>query len=140
MLVTIAMEKKQVHVGESPKVIVTIENLSDHALCANGCCPEDMFYVQGEKGEPPTTYVERVETQRLLPGERDMPCGPGPGLIAYPGGTAKTTALLSYFYDLSAPGKYTVYVEIPSAEGVLRTDPVEFEILAADPVTKQDSR
>ncbi len=139
MLVTVAMEKKQVHVGESPKVILMIENLSDHAFEVNGCPPE-RFFVQGEKGEPPTTFIERDDTDRLLPGEAPLMCNDMGGPIVNPGGTQKLSAELKYFYDLTAPGKYSVYVEIPSAEGWLRTDPVDFEILPADPVAKKESK
>jgi len=139
MYITIAMEKKQVHAGESPKVVLTIENLTDHAFPVN-FCPPDRFWVQGERGEPPTTYLERVETQRWLPGERDLACGPGPAELLNPGGTSKSSWALSIFYDLSAPGKYSVYVDIWSTEGYLRTDPVEFEVLATDSVPKKDSQ
>jgi len=132
LLVTITMEKRQVHVGESPKVILTIQNVSDHAVTVNGCAT-DRFYVQGEKGEPTTTFIERDHTNRLLPGESPLGCTLVASVTLNPGGTFKGSALLSYFYDLSAPGKYTVYAEVASPEGWLRTDPIGFEVLTADP-------
>ena len=138
LLVTITMEKRQVHVGESPKVILMIQNVSDRAVTVNGCAAE-RFYVQGEKGEPPTTFIERDYTDRLLPGESPLGCTLVASVTLNPGGIFKGSALLSYFYDLGAPGKFTVFAEVASPEGWLRTDPIGFEVLAANSAPQVNS-
>jgi hypothetical protein len=138
VFVTTAMEKERVQVGESPKVFVTIKNLTDHAIYVGGC-DSVRFYVQGEKGEPPTTRIERDFTGRLNPGEAPLPCTAVVIQQINPGGSYTSSAELKYFYDLSLPGKYAVYVEVTSPEGWLRTDPVQFEILAKGPTPQKDS-
>jgi hypothetical protein len=140
LLVTIAMEKERVHVGESPIVTMVIENVSDETINLNDCMDDPRVWVQGAHGEPPTTYRERFSTGRLLPGEPDLACTLNMTYSVAPGASITRHIILDSFYDLREPGKYTVYVEFPSREGLLRTDPIKFEILAAEPVSTKDSK
>jgi len=133
---TIAMEKQMLPVGQPPRVLLTTKNLTDHLISAPGdsCGSVVRIWVQGEHGEPPTTLRERGATGRLLPGEGSLQCT----LVAdmpplAPGESTTRTFLLEYFYDLQVPGKYTVYLEVPSPEGWLRTDTVTFQIVAGEP-------
>ena len=64
--------------------------------------------------------------------------GPDAGLTIAPGSQGRLTFDLTAFYDLSAPGKYSVYLEYldspngPSKPGVwLRTNTLQFEITQA---------
>jgi hypothetical protein len=126
------MEKKQVQAGESPRVSLVIENVSDENIDLNDCFDEPRVWVQGEHGEPPTTYRERWSTSRLLPGEPELACTLNMTHRLAPGDSITRHIILNYLYDLHQPGKYSMYVEFPSKEGWLRTDPMDFEVLAAD--------
>lgn len=93
------------------------------------------IHVDGDKGEAPMTYVQRKLTGKLNPGE-----APFPGVkeilspimpydMPHPQDVRKF--LLSHLYDLSAPGKYTVYAEVqdPISQGWLRTNSVTFQVV-----------
>ncbi len=130
---TIAMEKQTLPVGQFPRVVLTIKNLTHHIIELDGCRPGATVWVQGEHGEPPTTLEERDDTGRLLPGETSLPCTATLIFPLWPGKSTTRTFLLEDFYDLQLPGKYTVYIEFPSPEGRLRTDTVKFQIVAGEP-------
>jgi hypothetical protein len=132
---TVAMEKQTLPIGQPPRVLLTTKNLTDHLIPAPGdrCGSVVRIWVQGEHGEPPTTLRERDATGRLLPGEGTLQCT----LVADipplgPGESTTRTFLLEAFYDLQAPGKYNVYLEVPSPDGWLRTDTVAFQIVASE--------
>jgi hypothetical protein len=129
--VSLSMEKEQVAKGPSPWAILTVRNLSNHELPIH-----DWMYrlhVEGEKGEPPTTQVQRQITGRLQPGEAALR---GDEYVVWeisPGKSDIRKVQLGYLYDLSAPGKYTVYAEVmdPSTQKSstpkwLRTNTVQF--------------
>jgi hypothetical protein len=69
-------------------------------------------------GEAPTTLYQRQVTHTLWPGERELtggyepPIGPRVSLDGEPTFSSDRTYDLSLFYDLSKPGKYTVYIEV----------------------------
>ena len=133
---TIAMEKKQVRVGESPMVLLTIKNLTDGLIRVpgDGCTQGAKVWVQGENGEPPTTLRERDDTGRLLPGEAGLQCTVVANMRPLdPGESTTRKFLLKYLYDLQVAGKYTVYLEVPSPEAWLRTDTETFQIVAGEP-------
>jgi hypothetical protein len=138
--VSIAMQKEHVSVGESPKVILTLKNLTDYPV-HNFRCPSTTVHVLGGKGEPPTTYLERAITQRWLPGEPDLSCNEMAGQDIPGQGSSTLTFEMKYFYDLSAPGKYSVHLVVPVASDgkdrfvYLRTNTVQFEVL--EPVAVQ---
>lgn len=132
---TITMEKQTLPVGQPPRVRLTIKNLTDHVIRVpgDGCGSDIRVWVRGEHGEPPTTLRERHDTGRLPPGEADLPCSLNANVPLAPGESTTRTFLLEYFYDLQEPGKYAVYLEVPSPEGWLRTDSVTFQIVAGEP-------
>ncbi|MFY9644346.1 MAG: hypothetical protein WAK29_04160 [Terriglobales bacterium] len=137
--VNLSIERKQVAIGQSPWVDLTVENLSDHSIALHGrMC---RVRVEGEKGEPPTTKVQRQMTDRLRPGEaplrEDENFLPMIWPKDIPGDSYTQKWKLDYLYDLSAPGKYTVYAECmdPSTEKSstpkwLRTNTVQFTMQA----------
>jgi hypothetical protein len=132
--VSIAIEREHVQAGQSPKVLLTIKNLTDRPLQVIACLPIKI-YLQGEKGEPPTTRLKRDFTGRLLPGEAPLMCNDMAATVIDPRGSYIESAQIKDFYDLSLLGKYTVYVEVPSRQMNdivwLRTNTAEFEILAS---------
>jgi hypothetical protein len=133
--VQIAMQNRTLQVGQPPRLIKTVTNLTNHVIPVpgDGCIKDERLWVQGEHGEPPTTLRERDATGRLLPGEGSLQCS----LVANmpplaPGESTSRTFLLEFFYDFQVPGKYTAYLEVQSPEGWLRTNTVTFEIVAGD--------
>lgn len=134
LYLTVAMEKQTLPVGQPPRVVLTIKNLTDHSIPVpgDGCGAYTRVWVQGERGEPPTTLRERHDTGRLPPGEADLPCTLNASEPLVPGESTTRTFMLEYLYDLRVPGKYTAYLEVPSPEGWLRTDTVTFQIVAGE--------
>ncbi len=81
-------------------------------------------------GEPPKTLWHRrlLGEPGLEPLEETVPAFPRDIL---PGRSADRTFLLSAFYDLGIPGKYTIYLEVREESGTwLRTNTATFEMQA----------
>jgi hypothetical protein len=140
--IRIAMEKQTLLAGQPPKVRLTTKNLTDHLIPAPGdrCGSKVRVWVQGELGEPPTTPRERDATGRRLPGDQSFECtvvADMPPLA--PGESTTRTFDLEYLYDLQVPGKYTVYLEVPSPEGWLHTNTVTFQIMAGELPTNKSN-
>jgi hypothetical protein len=135
--VTLGMEKEQVAKGQSAWVTLTVRNLSDHEVPLH-----DWMYrlhVEGQKGEPPTTQVQRQSTGRLRPGEAPLRADEYVVPIISPGKSYTHRFLLAYFYDLSVPGRYTAYLEVmdPSTQKLstqkwVRTNTVQFTMQASN--------
>jgi hypothetical protein len=128
--VSVFMEKKTVPVSLAPIVSLAIKNISDRIISRDDCSSLPRVWVQGEHGEPPTTYRERDATQRLQPGESPLPCTLNIDWSIAPGETLTKHILLKYLYDLSQPGEYSVYLEFPTGDGWLRTNTVNFSVVA----------
>lgn len=106
--VSLALPQKQIPAGQKPWVVLTVENLGGNVTSA---FPEDRVHVEGEAGEPPTTLYQRQVTHTLRPGERELMSG-GYEPEIWPTFSKDMKYDLSLFYDLSKPGKYTVYIEV----------------------------
>lgn len=109
---------------------LTVTNLSNENL---ELCPwpdRCTVHVMGEKGEPPTTYRQRDSTHRLLPGEAPLERTVYSPWIVAPGKADTHHWILDAFYDLSTPGKYTLYFEVqdPKTREVLRSNTVPFSV------------
>jgi hypothetical protein len=128
--VSIALEKDHVPVGKSPWLILTVKNLTGQDVAIHG--PMVRIHVEGEKGERPTTQAQRTITGKLRPGEASLRTDEYVLWSIAPAASSSHKYELSYFYDLSAPGKHTVYVEVmdPLSEKWLRTNTAMFEIEA----------
>lgn len=124
--VTISMDRDPAY--PSPSVLLVVKNISDKRIDSNDCSNDPRVWVQGEHGEPPTTYRERFGTLRLLPGEPDLACTVNMSYSLEPGESRTKHVLLKYLYDLHESGKYSVYVEIPAPEGWLRSNTAKFEV------------
>lgn len=129
--VSIALDKERVSVGQSPWAILTVKNLADHDVVLRDLMIR--LHVEDEKGEErPMTRVQRNITHKLLPGEAALPgTGIGPVWVIAPGQSSSHKYELSYFYDISQPGKYKVYIDVvdPSSRKPLRTNTAKFEML-----------
>lgn len=139
LVLSIAVPSAQVPLGQKPWVSLTVKNLGSEEIAY----PRERIHVEGPKGEPPTTHVERSMTRRLNPGEPEiLETGFRPPIPAGDSFTMKYD--LSYFYHFKEPGKYTVYIEVfdrlsekPNAktdtENWLRSPLATFELLPPTP-------
>jgi hypothetical protein len=125
---SITVDKNQVPVGQSPWAILTVKNLSDHEVAIHDYAVR--LHVEGEKGEPPTTLVQRMTTGKLQPGERPLRADEYVVWTIPAGESSSHKYKLSYFYDLSASGNYTAYLEVmdPNSQKWLRTNTAKFEV------------
>ena len=136
--VSIALEKDHVLLGKKPRVVVTIKNISQQEICFSTSSSLYRVHVEGEGGEPPKTEMHRHSQGDFRPGDGpDLDEGPVVCSDIAPGASGRRIYDLATFYDLSVPGKYTVYLEIrdepkgPAGPGVwLRTNTAQFEVQA----------
>jgi hypothetical protein len=128
LTLSIALDKNQFMVGQSPSVIVKMYNHTESVLYLHGNWFQ--VHIEGENGEPPTTLRQRDSTGKLLPGESPMRMDETAVMPIFVDEPRTQTFIVKYFYDLSASGKYSVYVEIkdPLTNKWLRTDTVYFEV------------
>lgn len=126
--VSMTMDKDHVRVGQSPWAILTVKNLTDQVLEINDNTYR--VYVEGDKGEPPTTLVQRMMTGRLRPGDVPLRADQQSVWTISPGESGIQRFQLDYLYDLSAPGRYSVYGEVKdwSSGEWTRTNTAEFEM------------
>ncbi|MFZ0303817.1 MAG: hypothetical protein WAL75_14100 [Terracidiphilus sp.] len=115
--------------SHSPIVSLAIKNVSGKRIDRDDCSSDPRVWVQGEHGEPPTTYRERFATMRLLPGEPELACTLNMSWSLAPGESMTKHILLKYLYDLHQPGKYSVFIDFPTGEGLLRSNTVTFEVM-----------
>ena len=111
MELSIAVPIEHIPLGQKPWVHLTVKNLGNKEIAY----PSERVYVEGPKGEPPTTVVQRSITGRLKPGDTPIPpTGFRPTIApaGWPGDTFTMKYDLSYFYELRQPGKYTLYIEV----------------------------
>jgi len=133
--VKLSIEKDQVAINQSPRAILTVRNLSDREIPLHDWMCR--VHVEGEKGEPPTTQVQRQNTGRLRPGEAALRGDEYVVPVISPGKSYTLKYQLASLYDLSVPGKYTVYAEVmdPSTQKSstpkwARTNTVQFTMQA----------
>lgn len=123
---SIAVQKSKVPAGQSPIVIFGVENLGPREIAVH----DYIFHVEGENGEPETTYIQRLITHKLRTGEAEMRADAYAVWTIMPGTSEDRKIKVSELYDVSSPGKYTAYVEVmdPSSKKWVRTRTVKFEI------------
>ena len=104
---SISLPKDHIPVGQKAWAFLAVNNLGNVEISF----PTDRVHVEGEKGEPSTTLFQRQLTHRLRPGEEELRAGGyEPGIE--PGDSSTRKYDLSQLYDLSKPGKYTIYIEV----------------------------
>lgn len=128
--VSLSIKEQQVPVGQSPWAILSVENVTDETIEIHN----HMYrvYVEGDKGEAPTTLVERQMTGRYKAGDVPLRADENSVWSIAPGRSDDHRFQLTYLYDLSAPGEYTVYAEVqdPYSRKWLRTNTVKFKMQA----------
>jgi hypothetical protein len=128
--VSMTLDKDHFPIGQSPLVSLRLNNQTDRDLHLHG--NRLQLHIEGENGEPPTTLRQRMDTGKLLPGEARMREDEYSPEIIPAGGSETLTIYVKYLYDLSALGKYTVYVDVkdPLSGKWIRTKTLQFEIVA----------
>jgi hypothetical protein len=136
----ISLQKSSYAIGEKPKVVMSIRNISSSQICLPVDTSFMRIHLTSKDGEPPKTEFYR----RLL---KDFRPGNGPVLMTGPscrpiasGSSDLQKVDLAAFYNLRVPGNYSVYLEIYDPAGSrdrsgrwLRTNTAKFEIQAGAP-------
>ncbi len=131
--VSIALDKNHFTVGQTPWVLVTMNNLTDHSLPFH--FDTIRLHIEGENGEPPTKLRQRIATGKLLPGETSL-SEDGNEEMVIPAENSRIQKIdVRYFYDLNVPGKYSVYADVkdPVSGKFMHTKTVQFEISPPGP-------
>lgn len=131
---SIAVPNEQIPLKQKPWVHLTVTNLGSKEIP----CPFSRVYVEGSKGEPPTTLWQRQLTYRTKPGETGIKFGgyrPPIAPAGWPGDSFIMKYDLSAYYDFKEPGKYTVYIEVLDESGTManpwvRSPVAAFELVA----------
>jgi len=128
--ISLKMKEQQVPVGQSPWAILSVKNLTDESMEIHNYTYR--VYVEGDKGEPPTTLVQRQMTGRFKPGDVPLRMDENALWSIAPGRSDEHSFQLTYLYDLSEPGEYSVYAEVmdPYSHKLLRTNTVQFKVQA----------
>jgi hypothetical protein len=134
----ISLQKSSYAIGEKAIAVLEIKNSGSKAIWFSNDRHLERIHVTRKEGEPPKTELHR----HLL---GDFRSGDGPALLSgpvagrsiAPGSVDSQKYDLSYFYDLSMPGEYSVYLEIYDPSGPkdgsghwLRTNTSNFKIEA----------
>jgi hypothetical protein len=128
--ISLAVDKDRIPLGQSPWAILTIKNLTGHELDIHDDTVR--VHVEDEKGERPTTPVQRSITGKVRAGDPFIPGDEQWLWSIAPGASSQHKYLLSFFYDLSAPGNHTVYIDIldPMSHRWMRTNTAKFKMEA----------
>jgi hypothetical protein len=144
--VSIALDQYQVPKGQRPLVLLRIKNIGDRSICVSlGLSPyRYQVHVSGQEGEPPQTEYQRHLHGDFRPGDGpDLPITVNactqiaPPMLNFEGMSVVFKFDLAAYYDLGAPGKYSVYLEVYDPAGSrdgtgswLRTNTADFEVEA----------
>lgn len=117
---------------------MAIENISSNEVWFSTASNLYRIHVTGKDGDPPKTELHRHILGDFRPGDGpDLMEGPVVGRSIAPGVADAQKYDLTYFYDLSKPGDYSVYLELYDLTGPkdgsghwLRTNTTKFEIVA----------
>ena len=129
--VSISIDRDSVTQGQTPWAILTVKNLTERELPIHDWAVR--VHIEGQNGEPPATLIQRLMTGKLQPGDQAIRADEQWLWEIPPGESSSHKYKLSYFYDLNAPGKYVVYLEVldPVSQKSLRTNTAKFEIQAS---------
>ena len=136
---SIALGQDQVVVGQKPLLILTVKNMTREAVSLRTGADSYRVHVEGEKGESPLTEYHRHLHGDFHPGDGpNLSSGSSVAIEIEPGASQTIKFDLAAYYDLSTPGKYSVYLEILDAAPPthvrtwrwLRTNTAQFEMVA----------
>jgi hypothetical protein len=133
-----SLQKSTYAVGEKPIAVLTIKNTGSQEIWFSNNLYFERIHVTRKDGEPPKTELHRHLLGDFRPGDGpDGGSGPVAGRSISPGSLDSQKYDLTYFYDLSTPGEYSVYIEIYDPQGPqdgsglwLRTNTAKFEMQA----------
>lgn len=105
--ISVSAPPAKISAGETPWLIVTVENLTDEEIAYPG---QYRVHIEGPHGEVPTTLLQRQVTHTLKPGEPSLMEGGFQNTIK-PHSSFTMRYDLPKFYELS-PGNYTIFIEL----------------------------
>jgi hypothetical protein len=134
----VSLQNSSYAVGEKPIAVLAIENTGSQAIWFSNDRHLERIHVTRKESEPPKTELHRHLLGDFRPGDGPaLLSGPVAGRSIAPGSVDSQKYDLSYFYDLSKPGDYSVYLEIYDPAGPkdgsghwLRTNTAKLEIHA----------
>jgi hypothetical protein len=134
----VSLQKSSYTVGEKPFAVLAIKNTGSEPLWFSDALYLERIHVTTKDGEPPKTELHRHLLGDFRPGDGPgLLSGPVAGRAIAPGTVYSHSYDLTYFYDLSKPGNYSVYLELYDPAGPkdgsghwLRTNTVNFKIQA----------
>ncbi len=136
---SIDLQKHRFAVGEKPIIVImTIKNTGQHGMCFSTDPYLYRIHVAMKDSERPKTEFHRHVRGEFRTGDGpDLAPGPVDCRPIAPGSLDSQKYDLTAFYDLSAPGDYSVYIEIYDPQGAkdgsglwLRTNTAHFEMEA----------
>jgi hypothetical protein len=136
---SIDLQKHRFAVGEKPIVVImTIKNTGQHGMCFSTDPYLYRIHVAMKDSERPKTEFHRHLRGEFRPGDGpDLAPSPVDCRPIAPRSLDSQKYDLTAFYDLSAPGDYSVYIEIYDPQGAkdgsglwLRTNTAHFEMEA----------
>ena len=129
--VSVSLQKDTFATNEKPLAILTLKNVSNRIVSVRTDMVDYRVHVERDTREAPRTSYHRRIRGELLPGETGLAAGGAVDSVP-PGGSDTRKYDLSAFYDLAAPGKYALYMEVlDEPSGIwLRTNTVEFTMQA----------
>jgi hypothetical protein len=115
-----------------------MENKGSKAIWFSTSPYLERIHITRNDGEPPKTELHRHLLGDYRPGDGPLlDSGPVAGRSIAPGALDSQEYDLSYFYDVGAPGNYSVFIEIYDPQGPqdrsgswLRTNTAHFEVVA----------
>src|ERR1700712_4108558 len=134
----VSLQKSSYAVGEKPIAVLAIENTGSQAIWFSNDRHLERIHVTSKDGEAPKTELHRHILGDFRPGDGPgLMSGPVAGRSIAPDSVDAQKYDLTYFYDLSKPGNYSVDLEIYDPAGPkdgsghwLRTNTVNFKIQA----------
>jgi hypothetical protein len=135
----VSLQKSSYTVGEKPFAVLAIKNTGSEPIWFSDDLYLERIHVTTKDGEPPKTELHRHLLGDFRPGDGPgLLSGPVIGRAIAPGTVYSHSYDLTYFYDLSKPGNYNVYLELYDPAGPkdgsghwLRTNTAKFEIQAS---------
>jgi hypothetical protein len=134
----VSLQKSSYTVGEKPIAVLAIKNISSEPIWFSNNRHLERIHIMRKDGEPPKTELHHHIIGDFRPGDGPvLDSGPVAGRSIAPGSVDSQSYDLTYFYDLSKPGNYSVYLELYDPAGPkdgsgqwLRTNTAKFEIQA----------
>jgi hypothetical protein len=134
--VSLTLENEHVQAGEGTVAVFTLKNIGDRSVSFSTASDLYRVHVSGTDHDPAEAEYQRHRHGDYRPGDGPyLVDGPVVATELKPGESVSRKLNLKMFYDLSKPGKYSVYMEIYDPSGPidqsglwLRTNTAQFEV------------